>query len=61
MSLRIAIGGFLHESRDYPSLLHCNYCGRYYECKKDHRGWADSTTLRRLSPEEVAQHREVRG
>jgi len=23
-------GGHLHESRDYPSLLHCNYCGRYY-------------------------------
>jgi hypothetical protein len=23
-------GGHLHESRDYPLLLHCNYCGRYF-------------------------------
>jgi hypothetical protein len=23
-------GGYLHQSRDYPSLLHCNVCGAYY-------------------------------
>jgi hypothetical protein len=24
-------GGYLHQSGSYPSLLHCNFCGAYYQ------------------------------
>lgn len=31
-----SIEGWLHPSRDYPGLLHCNCCGQYYV--RDTRG-----------------------
>ena len=46
--------GWLHPSRDYPTLQHCNCCGGYYKPTR-------AGMLRRLSRDEVAQHREVRG
>lgn len=26
----VRMEGWLHPSRDYPALLHCNCCGQYY-------------------------------
>ena len=45
-------GGYLHDSRDYDGLLHCNFCGAYYQ--------RITLTLRRVPATELRDHRTVR-
>lgn len=46
-------GGYLHDSVEYVDLLHCNFCGAYYQRK----GYA--APLRRISARELPDHRRV--
>jgi hypothetical protein len=45
--------GYLQPSRDYPSLLHCNFCGRYYAREQG------THTLRLIEPSRLSEWREV--
>jgi len=47
--------GWLHPSRDYPSLLHCNCCGAYYR-----RATVLAVPVF-VPPSELPNYREVRG
>jgi hypothetical protein len=46
-------GGYLHDSVEYVELLHCNFCGAYYQRK----GYA--SPLRRIPATELREHRRV--
>lgn len=45
--------GYLHPSRDYPSLLLCNFCGRYYARQ------GGTHTLRLIEHERLSGFREA--
>ena len=46
-------GGYLHDSRDYVDLLHCNFCGAYYQRA------SCTAPLRRIPATELREHRRV--
>lgn len=50
---RVFDGGYLHPSREYGYLLHCNCCGAYY-ARVSH-----VAPLRHVSRAELAEHQEV--
>ena len=46
-------GGYLHPSMDYPSLLHCNFCGAYYKLERG--------TLHFIPQLELSDYQKVSG
>jgi hypothetical protein len=46
-------GGYLHDSVEYQALLHCNFCGAYYQRV------SYTAPLRRIPAIELREHRRV--